>query len=179
MLYVLFAFGTRLLSILPVIVTVSALESPKSTFPLAIKFPERVVVPVIAAVPDAVKLASVLVPVTPSVLDNVVAPVTSRVLPTVSVLARLVPPVTPRLPPIVTAPVISASSLNNASACISTLPTPFGLIIMFVLVSSVVIVLPLNLRLLRAVPPTSLYSSVKLSFTFVNAVLSKSPVPSS
>ena len=163
--------GTRLESNLPVTVTVSALESPRSTLPVAFNSPLKVVVlanaedpdtfitpnvemPVTPSVPLAVILvassaANVLVPVTPSVLDNVVAPDTPRV------------PVTDVAPTSSIAPVPLGSSVK----------LPFDI--------SVEIVDPLILILLRLDPPSSVYISVKFEFTFVNAALNRSPVPSS
>ena len=100
-MFVASTLGTRLESNLPVTVTVSALESPRSTFPVAFNSPvtftvfENVAIPdalitpsvdmpVTPSVPLAVTsvafvAANVLIPVTPSVLDNVVAPVTPNV----------------------------------------------------------------------------------------------------
>ena len=141
MSFVVVMLGTKLLSNRPVTVMVSALVSPRSTLPLATKLPPAVTFPV------TLRSLAIVLPIV--IAPNVAAPSTTSV-PSIFALPSTCS-VAPR-----TLPVATVSPRNRLSPLTSTLPLPLGSKIMFKLVSSVVIVLPVSLSWLGVSPPSSL-----------------------
>lgn len=125
-------FGAVMLSELSVNVSVPA--SPNVLFPFAARSPERVVVPVtpsvvpIVAAPVTPRLPSVAAPVTPRVVPTVAAPVTlalaSVEAPVTERLPSVESPVTPSVVPTVAAPVTPTLANVEAPVTLRVLPIP-------------------------------------------------------